>query len=51
MSRFILENLKEHNGFLRYAKIGGEKIPTTNKGGQKLIEVKRGKGIQFNNKM
>lgn len=45
IQKFILDNLGEHNGFIHQTGID----PIVN-GGKKLIAVKRGKGIEFNNK-
>lgn len=49
MQEDIRENLLDHNGFLHHAKIGGVKIPTTIRGGKRLINIRRGKGVEFNN--
>ena len=51
MTKFIRENLSKNNGLFRYAKVGGESLRNDIPGGKKLIEIKRGKGIQFNNRM
>lgn len=46
LNKFILNNLDGHNGFLHHAK----RTEGTLSNGKKLIQVVRGKGIQFNNK-
>ncbi len=50
MQKFIRENLLEHNGFLRRAKVGKTSLSKMMPGGRRLIEIERSEGITFNNK-